>query len=258
MNRSAWEDHDWELIRTEPQSPAMLVALDEVITDQVASGDRAPTLRIWEWGAPAVVIGRFQSLGNEVDSDAARRHGITVVRRISGGGAMFTEPGNTITWSISAPVSMVADMSFQQSYEMLDAWVLKALGDLGINAWYEPLNDIASPVGKIAGAAQARRGKAVLHHAMMAYNMDAAKMLEVLRIGREKLSDKGTKSAAKRVDPLRSQTGMSRDAIVDSMTASFRDRYGLADGRLSDQDLEHAQQLVDDKFATDAWTRTVP
>ena len=71
-----------------------------------------------------------------------------------------------------------------------------------------PLNDIASPAGKIAGAAQKRlAGGAVLHHVTMAYDIDADKMLEVLRIGREKMSDKGIKSANKRVDPLRSQTG---------------------------------------------------
>lgn len=81
------------------------MALDEVLTTEVASGRRKPTLRVWEWASPAVVIGRHQSLRNEVDSDAARRHGIEVVRRISGGGAMFIEPGNTITYSICAPIS---------------------------------------------------------------------------------------------------------------------------------------------------------
>ena len=50
----------------------------------------------------------------------------------------------------------------------------------------------------------------MLHHVTMAYDIDADKMLDVLRIGREKLSDKGIKSARKRVDPLRRQTGMPR------------------------------------------------
>src|SRR3546814_7883337 len=67
------------------------MALDEVMLDDVAAGRRPPTLRIWEWAGPAVVMGRFKSLRNEVDAQAARRHGIEVVRRISGGGAMFIE-----------------------------------------------------------------------------------------------------------------------------------------------------------------------
>ena len=85
------------------------------------------------------------SRGVEVDFDAARRHGIDVVRRISGGGAMFIEPGNTITYSIFAPISMVEGMSCEQAYALMDAWVIAALGELGIQAWYQPLNDIASP-----------------------------------------------------------------------------------------------------------------
>lgn len=54
--------------------------------------------------------------------------------------------------------------------------------DLGLSAWYQPLNDISSTQGKIAGAAQKRvAGRTVLHHATMAYDMDAAMMRRVLR-----------------------------------------------------------------------------
>jgi lipoate-protein ligase A len=258
VSRSSWHDHDWELVHAAPQSPTLHMALDEVLLDAVSAGRRAPTLRIWEWAGPAVVMGRFQSLRNEVDAEGARRHGIEVVRRISGGGAMFIEPGNTITYSIVAPLTMVEDMSFEQAYALMDAWVIGALGELGIQAWYQPLNDIASPAGKIAGAAQARRGKAVLHHVTMAYDIDAAKMLEVLRIGREKLSDKGTASAQKRVDPLRSQTGLAREAVIARLVDSFRQRHGgLAIGALHAEELARAQALADSKFATAEWTGIV-
>ena len=259
MSRTHWLDHGWQLIHDAPQSPALHMALDDVLVDEVSAGRRAPTLRVWEWAGPAVVMGRFQSLRNEVDIDAARRHGIDVVRRISGGGAMFIEPGNTITYSIFAPISMVEGMSFEQAYALMDAWVIAALGELGIQAWYQPLNDIASPAGKIAGAAQARRGKAVLHHVTMAYDIDATKMLEVLRIGREKLSDKGTTSAQKRVDPLRSQTGMAREAVIEVLVESFRKRHGgLAAGALRAEELAQAERLVEEKFSTQAWTAIVP
>ena len=226
MSRSDWRDHAWHLVHAGPQAPALHMALDEVMLDDVAAGRRPPTLRIWEWAGPAVVIGRFQSLRNEVDAGAAHRHGIEVVRRISGGGAMFIEPGNTITYSITAPMTLVEDMSFEQSYAFMDQWVIEALGGLGIKAWYQPLNDITSSAGKIAGAAQTRRRGAVLHHVTMAYDIDAVRMLEVLRIGREKLSDKGTTSAVKRVDPLRSQTGLAREAVIEHMVETFRTRHG--------------------------------
>ena len=259
MSRSAWLDHAWELVHEPPQSPALHMALDEVMVDEVSAGRRAPTLRIWEWAGPAVVMGRFQSLRNEVDMEAAQRHGIDVVRRISGGGAMFIEPGNTITYSIFAPVTLVEGMSFEQAYALMDAWVIAALGELGIQAWYQPLNDIASPAGKIAGAAQARRGKAVLHHVTMAYDIDADKMLQVLRIGREKLSDKGTTSAQKRVDPLRSQTGLSRGEVIEVLVDSFRRRHGgLKTGGIGVDELALAERLALDKFTNPEWTGVVP
>jgi len=258
MSRSDWRDHDWRLVHVEPQAPALHMALDDLMLDDVAAGRRPPTLRIWEWASSAVVMGRFQSLRNEVDAEAARRHGIEVVRRVSGGGAMFIEPGNTITYSIVAPLTLVDGMTFEQAYAFMDQWTIEALATLGIKAWYQPLNDITSSAGKIAGAAQARRGGAVLHHVTMAYDIDAVRMLEVLRVGREKLSDKGTTSAQKRVDPLRSQTGLPRDAVIERMVETFRRRHGLVPGALGADELDRAQALAQARFATPEWTALLP
>lgn len=251
--RTNWADHDWQLIPIEPHTPLEHMALDEVLLEEVAAGRRAPTIRFWEWTGSAVILGIFQSVKNEVDTVAADKYNIEIVRRISGGGAMFVEPGNTVTYSIYAPASLVAGMTFSESYAYMDEFTLRALKDLGINAWYEPLNDISSDNGKIAGAAQARRGGAILHHVTMAYDIDTDKMLKVLRIGREKLSDKGTKSASKRVDPLRRQTGLARDDIIQRMTQTFGNNYGLNISALTPVELASAQRLIKEKFATDDW-----
>ncbi|PZF86330.1 lipoyl protein ligase domain-containing protein [Jiangella anatolica] len=256
---TAWTDHDWHFLHEGPQSPRLQMALDQVLAEQVGAGERPPTLRVWEWASNAVIIGSFQSLRNEVDMDGARRHDVNVVRRISGGGAMFVEPGNTITYSLYVPESLVSGLSFVDSYAFLDEWVVAALRDLGIEATYQPINDITSPAGKIAGAAQKRlAGGVVLHHVTMAYDIDAAKMLEVLRIGREKLSDKGTKSANKRVDPLRSQTGLARTDVIARMVGTFRSRYGLTDDTLDEKTLRLAEELVESKFGTEEWLTRVP
>ncbi|MFG2429596.1 biotin/lipoate A/B protein ligase family protein [Streptomyces sp. NPDC048590] len=261
---TGWRDYDWQLVHAEPQAPALHMALDEVLTAEVAAGRRPPTLRVWEWASPAVVIGSFQSLRNEVDPEGVSRHGMTVVRRVSGGGAMFVEPMSTITYSLSVPESLVSGLSFADSYAFLDEWVLGALGDMGIKAWYQPLNDIATDAGKIAGAAQKRMigpdggPGAVLHHVTMSYDIDADKMLEVLRIGKEKMSDKGTRSAKKRVDPLRRQTGLAREQVIENMIASFRARYGLTTGEVTTEEMARAQDLVRTKFATEEWTARVP
>lgn len=259
-----WADYDWQLIHEDPRHPSLHMALDEVLTEEVAAGRRPPTLRVWEWDTPAVVIGSSQSLRNEVDPEGADRHGVEVFRRISGGGAMFMDPGNTITYSLSVPEALVQGLSFADSYAYLDDWLLGALGDMGIKAWYEPPNDIATETGKIAGAAQKRvvgpRGGtgAVLHHVTMAYDIDTYTMLEVLRIGREKLSDQGTKSAGKRIDPLCRQTGLSREAVIERMIDVFRTRHGLTAGKVTEEELARAQELARTKFTTPEWTGRVP
>ena len=256
---TSWADHTFDIIGPVTMDPAMHVALDEVLTKGVASGERPPTLRFWDWDDALVVIGSFQSFRNEIDPEGAARHGIRVVRRISGGGAMFMEPGNCITYSLHAPTSLVEGLSFEQSYAFLDDWVMTALADVGIKARYVPLNDIASDKGKIAGAAQKRLASgAVLHHVTMAYDIDADKMLDVLRIGREKMSDKGTKSANKRVDPMRSQTGLPRDEIIARFMASFAAHHDVRESTYTEAELAAARELVESKFLTEAWTHRVP
>ena len=254
-----WRDHDWQIVHDGPVSPNLHLALDQVLTEEVGAGRRGPTLRFWEWDSPAVVIGSFQSLRNEVDLEAAEREGFEVVRRISGGGAMFMDAQSIVTYSLYAPGDLVQGMSFAESYAYLDEWVIEGLRSLGVDAFYQPLNDISSTKGKIGGAAQKRLGNgALLHHATMSYDMDGEKMVQVLRIGREKMSDKGTTSAAKRVDPLRSQTGLSRAEVIEGLKGTFASRYGATPGTVTADELAAAEALVASKFSTPEWLRRVP
>ncbi len=256
---TSWADHRWEVIGPETMPIIENVALDEVLARQVASGERGPSLRIWDWNDSGVVIGSFQSVRNEVDAQAAAEHGIQVIRRISGGGAMFMEAGNCITYSLYLPSSLVDGMSFADSYPFLDAWVMEALATVGVKAHYKPLNDIATDSGKIGGAAQKRlAGGVVLHHVTMSYDIDAEKMLQVLRIGREKISDKGIASAVKRVDPLKSQSRLGRAEIISAMIDTFTRRYDASTGAVDAATREAARQLAASKFATEAWTARVP
>ncbi len=256
---TTWTDYDWQIIHGAAYPPVVQMALDQVLSEEVGAGRRQPTLRIWEWNEPGVVIGSFQSVKNEVDLESAAKYGFQVVRRVSGGGAMFMEAGSVITYSIYAPTDLVHGLTFADSYAFLDEWVITALKSLGIDASYQPLNDITSPSGKIGGAAQKRLGTgAVLHHVTMSYDMDGDRMVEVLRIGREKMSDKGTKSANKRVDPLRSQTGLSRAAIIERMEQTFTRLYGATPDDVTPAELARAQQLVEEKFATEEWLYRVP
>lgn len=253
-----WQALDWKLIPGAPTEPLVNMALDEVLAERVGRGERSPTLRIWGWRSPCIVLGRFQSVRNEIDEAAAARNDVQIVRRISGGGAMFIEPEGAITWSIYAPQDLVKGMTFAESYAHFDAWVVAALRDLGLDAWYEPLNDITSSGGKIGGAAQSRRAGAVLHHTTMAYDMNIPLMTQVLRIGREKLSDKGVKSADRRVGPLRQQTALPRQAIIDHMVNHFANSFGLQEDTLTPDEIADAEYRVRDRFGTDSWIYYLP
>nr|WP_051441583.1 lipoate--protein ligase family protein [Arthrobacter sp. H14] len=98
----------------------------------------------------------------------------------------------------------------------------------------------------------------MVHHVTMSYDIDADKMLDVLRIGKEKLSDKGTTSAKKRVDPLRRQTGMSRQDIIETMIDTFTSRYGAGESKVTDDEMASAEARVATKFGTEEWLARVP
>ncbi len=256
---SSWVDFEWDIIAPTVLPTALNVALDEVLTEEVGAGKRNPTLRFWDWEEPSVVIGSFQSYRNELEPAGVEKYGIKVVRRVSGGGAMFMEAGNCITYSLYVPQTLVDGLSFEDSYKFLDAWVMAALESMGIKAFYIPLNDIATDKGKIGGAAQKRlSNRAMLHHVTMSYDIDADKMVEVLRIGKEKLSDKGTRSAKKRVDPLRRQSGLSRAEILARMSETFAARYPARTTTLSADVLAEAARRVESKFGTEEWLHRVP
>lgn len=169
------------VIHDKPRNPNEQMETDIAWAREVAAGKREPTLRIWEWAAPAVVIGKFQSLEDEVNTAVAQREGFTVVRRCTGGGAMFIEPGNTITYSLYAPLDFTQSISVEESYRLCDFWLVRALEELGLDVRFAGLNDIATQYGKLGGAAQRRFTPvgggpgAVLHHVTLAYDIDAEK-----------------------------------------------------------------------------------
>lgn len=258
----------------QPFEPAMQMAVDEVIAERTRKGQMPPLIRFWEWASPAVIIGLFQSLSAEVNMQAAQERGITVVRRITGGGAMFVEPGNTITYSLTVPRSFIDGLESEDAYRLCEAWAIGALRSVGIKAAHAPLNDVVSPMGKIGGAAQRRypkenggavqrrypqeNGGAVLHHTTMAYDIDAVAMTQVLRPHQEKLAAHAVKSAAKRVDPMKSQSGMSRREIMDAMARYAHEFVPTARSyRLPADLLEEARELAISKYSNPQWTARI-
>ena len=224
------------VIHDTPRSPVEQMAIDEQWAREVAAGERPASLRFWEWSSPAVVVGRFQSIPDEVHVDEAERLGFTVV-----------QPGGAITYSLYAPRWFVDGLDAAEAYRLCDSWLIDALRGLGVDARFQGLNDIAvaddacrdtvggqepAQWGKAGGAAQRRFPAppdsdgpgAVLHHTTLAYELDGALMARLLNTSPEKLSDKAVRSASKRVAPLGMQPplqGMGRDGLIRALSRSL-------------------------------------
>lgn len=258
MNIDRMSEVEWDVIPSSPHLAHEHMALDEVLLGRVIGGLRPPTLRIWEWIEPALVIGSHQSVINEVDVVAARELGFTVTRRMSGGGTMLCEPARTITYSLYLPESLVAGINFRRSYALLDGWAVRAFVALGVPASYREINDIISPRGKIAGAAQARRRGFVLHHTTIAHSMDVELVPRLIRIGRESIADRGVRSAKKAVSPLSWFTSAPCDEVARRLEEYFSSGLPSHPGRVTQEELEAARQLVATKYSTPAWINRLP
>jgi lipoate---protein ligase len=251
-------DAAWDVIAPVAFPAHMHMALDEVLLERVQRGDRPPTMRLWKWIERALVIGSHQSVANEVDLTAAHRYGFIVTRRMSGGGTMLCEPDRTITYSLYLPESMVGGISFRKSYAVLDAWAVGAFRQLGVPASYREINDIISPEGKIGGAAQARRRGFVLHHTTIAHAMDADLMRRLIRLGRDRVAERGVRSAEKVVSPLSLFTRLTCDEVAAQMQAFFMSEFQAEENPLTHEEVGEAERLVAAKYATPAWINRLP
>ena len=262
--RRRWSGLELDLIRDRPRQPVMQMAMDQALNDAVAQGRLPPTLRIWNWAAPAVILGRFQSLSREVHVERARSLGFALVRRCTGGGTMVIQPDRAITYSLYLPLDFVKGADLIDSYRICDYWLVRGLRMQGIQAGWQGMNDIASPRGKMGGAAQRRlpagsRGPGgLLHHTTLSYSVDADLMAQVLNVDPEKFHDKAVTSVRSRVDPIDRQTGLSRQPLIDALLDTLPSL--VADLRTSSPAPEveqRARTLVRRRYGREEWTAQI-
>ncbi|AFU70988.1 hypothetical protein BA20089_01265 [Bifidobacterium asteroides DSM 20089] len=259
-----WSGLKLDLIRDGPRQPVMQMAMDQALNDAVAQGRLPPTLRIWNWSAPAVILGRFQSLSREVHVERARSLGFTLVRRCTGGGTMVIQPDRAITYSLYLPLDFVKGADLIDSYRICDYWLVRGLLMQGIQAGWQGMNDIASPRGKMGGAAQRRlpsgaRGPGgLLHHTTLSYSVDAELMAQVLKVDPEKFHDKAVTSVRSRVDPIDRQTSLSRQSLIDALLDTLPSL--VEDLRISSPAPEveqRARTLVRQRYGRGGWTAQI-
>jgi lipoate-protein ligase A len=217
------------LINDGPMDPYHNMAVDEVIAISVGGGKSPPTLRLYGWRPSAVSIGYFQDLEEEVDLKFCMVNRIIVVRRITGGGAVFHGNGE-LTYSFTAPVSDPAmPQDVQASYRVICGPIVAALRRLGAEAMFRPVNDIEVGGRKVSGNAQTRRFGAVLQHGTILVSLDHF-LLPSLKVKKAKLEGKGVDAVADRVTTLKDVLGgeFAIQSLAGALVKEFQTSFGCA------------------------------
>ena len=208
------------------------LAMEEYVAaniDKYSAGGESPVECFFLWKTPpTVIIGRNQDVEAEVNLPFCRKNGITVVRRKSGGGCVYSDRGN-LMYSVISPVTDV-EKSFTPTLEK----VAGALRNLGIDASVTGRNDILVDGRKVSGSAFFKHPKAGIVHGTLLFNSDFDTLEKAITPSKEKLSSKGISSVRQRVANL-SEYYYGGD--IDAFAAAFARELKTSDRRISPEEL---------------------
>ncbi len=232
-----------------PSDPRFGLALDEALFESVVRGGDG-ILRVWI-DRLAVIVGRSQSLAAEVDLAQARREGIRVLRRISGGGTVVHYRGNL---NVSAIAATGAVGSVAAAFSRLGAAIVDGLSTLGLLADVSG-NRLSICGRKIGGAAQARRGAAVLYHSTVLVFPPERPIESLLLAHRPGYRPVGVASRPESMTTLSEVLGRSvavgeaASAIVSGLASAFR----CDEAAVSVDEAARAAGLAEKKYGSWQW-----
>ncbi|GHV79762.1 octanoyltransferase LipM [Spirochaetia bacterium] len=246
--------HPFRLLETGYHNGCYNMGLDEALLESVAAG-AMPCIRLYGWRPAAVSLGCFQGIEEEVDVTACKKHGVDVVRRISGGGAVFHQA--ELTYSIiMTNTHALAEQDINRSYARFCAGIIEGLKLLGVEAEFVPINDILAGDRKISGNAQTRRMGCILQHGTILLNNDVDLMFELLRVPPEKMKDQIIKDVKNRVTSLRALgKDISMEEASKALAEGFRRTLTLdlspADPTAAEE--QRGRELAVEKFGARDW-----
>lgn len=230
----------------------MNMALDESILEGIRDGVSPSTIRFYGWEPSAVSIGYFQGIEYEVRLEACRAAGVDVVRRITGGGAVYHDRDGELTYSILAPQE-IFPLESEACFRFICGDILAALEMLGISAGFQPINDILVDGKKISGNAQTRRYGVLLQHGTLLYRVDVEKMFTLLNVSEEKISDKLIRSVKKRVTSVTDIAPITFESVIAAFETAFSRNRTVERGDYTAAELERARVLVEQKYRSREW-----
>ncbi|ACU88965.1 lipoate--protein ligase [Desulfomicrobium baculatum] len=148
---------------------------------------------------PAVIVGRNQNTVSEIDEEFVRERGISVIRRLTGGGAVFHDLGN-----VNFTFIQLGKQSRHLDFHRFTAPIMEALQAMGVNCQFEGRNDLVIDGQKFSGNAQLLEKDRVLHHGTLLFSSQMADLSGALKVNPVKYADKAVKSVTKRVTNISS------------------------------------------------------
>jgi len=234
------------LIKNPCTDPCFNLAMDEYLL-KARSED---IFTLWRNG-PSVIIGRNQDALAEIDMGFLRENNIALVRRMSGGGAVFHDLGN-INFTYITPCEKAGFFDFGR----FAAPILAALRGLGIDAQATGRNDLTVDGRKFSGNAQHLHKGRLLHHGTLLFNADVSRMQGALRVNPSKLQGKGVASVRSRVVNLAEYCPEAMTAVgfLEYLERFILEHFeGCTEHQLSEGELREVRELANRKFRTDAW-----
>ncbi len=254
--------NSWRLLEVEANDPFLNMAIDEAILTAHASNQVPNTLRLYQWSPSAVSIGRFQDTQKEVNLENCRKLGISVVRRISGGGTVYHDAQGEITFSVTTNSQELGVKDVASAYLQVYSGIKDALRILGVSADFSEGDEKNCPNltvknRKISGSAQARKSGAILQHGTLLLDVDLEKMFAVIRIPWAKSLEEIVRVAQKRITSARNELGhlVSPGTAASAIVTGFRNalKIELEEGELTAFENKTAKKLYEEKYSTSDW-----
>jgi len=198
----------------------------------------------------AVIVGKNQDTLAEIDPACVKAHGIQVVRRMTGGGAVYHDLGN-INFTMIEP-----DAGNFENYAHFTKDLIDFLVTLDIKAAFIGRNDVLVDGRKICGSAQCVKNGMVMHHGCILYEADLTMLVNVLKPDPRKLQSKGIASVTARVTNIREHMkhNMSSDDFLEAFARFISERHCCEERALTREEQGQIRRLADEKYATWEWT----
>lgn len=226
--------------------PCYNLAFEEYLLTNKTDGD---WLMLWQ-NKNTVVVGLNQNTSEEIDPDFVRDNGITVVRRTTGGGAVYHDLGN-LNYSFITDAGNAEEISI----EKLSRPICEALAALGVTAAVSGRNDILIDGKKVSGVAQRVCCGRILHHGTLLFKSDMAMISGALNVDPEKFSSKSTKSVRSRVGNIADH--LPPEMTIDDFKAALLRRISGAGAKQyipAERELAQIRRLADEKYRSEQWT----